>query len=238
MTQARGIFILRFPPEVRRNSVVQHDWREKATDTSSLPAVNSRMEHRSLVDGVASHYEVLNLSLPPVRLKKEDLKSAYHQALLRHHPDKSSSSPSSPPSQSSSSESPCRSVSRNSSRSFTVDQITTAYKTLSDPAEKSEYDRKLVLSGFAEPRSGKRGAENDVVFRTGLEILDLDDMKMEEGDGDRSDTDVWYRECRCGDEKGFLVHEEDLERESEKGEIMIGCRGCSLWAKVVFAVEE
>lgn len=194
------------------------------------------MEHRPLADGVASHYEVLNLPLPPVRLKKEDLKTAYHQALLRHHPDKSSSSSSSP--SQSSTESSCRPASRNPSRSFTVDQITTAYKTLSDPSQKSEYDRNLVLSGFAEPVGGKCGAENDVVFRTGLEILDLDDMEMEEGHGGPPGADVWYRGCRCGDERGFLVHEQDLEREAEKGEIMIGCRGCSLWAKVVFAVEE
>jgi diphthamide biosynthesis protein 4 len=76
-----------------------------------------------------------------------------------------------------------------------------------------------------------------------LEIFDLDDMEVEttrqQGHGiETAETTVWYRGCRCGDEKGFLVREEDLEREAERGEVMVGCRGCSLWAKVMFAVDE
>lgn len=35
-----------------------------------------------------------------------------------------------------------------------------------------------------------------------------------------------------------MVTEEELEKESAHGEIVIGCRGCSLWMKVLFAVQE
>lgn len=74
--------------------------------------------------------------------------------------------------------------------------------------------------------------------------MDLEDLS-EDGN---EDGGVWFRGCRCGDERGFLVTEEDLERgvdaENEgkgttgRGEVVVGCRGCSLWVRVVFAVQD
>lgn len=168
------------------------------------------------------------------------MKTAYHRALLRHHPDKCSID------------------------SYTVDQITTAYRVLSDPRLRTEYDLSLRLNaslGGPAPRtdgdSGETADDINDVFRTGLEIFDLEDM-TEIGEADTSnldderhaeDRDVesnkevskstwWYHPCRCGDSSGFRLSEEDLLSEAKNGEVIIGCEGCSLWAKVLFAVED
>jgi hypothetical protein len=50
--------------------------------------------------------------------------------------------------------------------------------------------------------------------------------------------ETWFKSCRCGDERGFQVREADLEEASDIGELHIGCRGCSLWLKVLFGVVE
>ncbi|KAL1959722.1 hypothetical protein VTO42DRAFT_1308 [Malbranchea cinnamomea] len=185
-----------------------------------------------------NHYTVLGLPQTPSALRKTDIKLAYHRALLKYHPDKSRTS-------TSNQQSPQCSPGDRSSETqctFTIDEITTAYKILSDPVSRAEYDRSLRLRPQDNPAFGE--GDDDASFRTGLEIFDLDDMEIEmryqetdQSNGD-SGQSVWYRGCRCGDEKGFMVREEDLEREIERGEVLVGCRGCSLWAKIVFAVEE
>jgi hypothetical protein len=63
-------------------------------------------------------------------------------------------------------------------------------------------------------------------------------MCEETSDGEGQVLLCWYRGCRCGDERGFMVTEMDLEKEAEHGEVVIGCRGCSLWMKILFAMEE
>ncbi|KAL2362825.1 hypothetical protein RJZ56_004296 [Blastomyces dermatitidis] len=131
---------------------------------------------------------------------------------------------------------------------YTIDQITTAYKVLSDPVARAEYDRSLRLLGINGDRHGHgHGDDEGTPFRTSMEVFDLDDMQMADGTfgpdfGTNSDDNgsggTWYHSCRCGEEKGFVVLEEELEREAERGEVVVGCRGCSLWATVVFAVDE
>ncbi|KAI9371004.1 heme peroxidase [Aspergillus egyptiacus] len=178
-------------------------------------------------------YEILSLPFPSTSssLSKQQLKAAYHKALLKHHPDKASSAITKDPLRA-----PilCSSGSSHTSTpTITVDEITAAYKTLSDPILRAEYDRSLRLD-----RSRAAGREkNGAVFHTGLEVVDLEDLVCDEGDTEDSQA-VWYRGCRCGDERGFLVSEQDLEREAEHGEIVVGCRGCSLWMKVLFAVQD
>ncbi|PLB39858.1 CSL zinc finger-domain-containing protein [Aspergillus candidus] len=181
-----------------------------------------------------THYEILNLAFPTssspssTTLTKQQLKTAYHKALLQHHPDKTSStsSPSTPTSI------PPSSTTTNPDRKHTIDAITTAYKTLSDPRQRAEYDTRLRLERNNAQTSGPGGG--DAHFHTGLEVVDLEDLRYEETDTET----VWYRGCRCGDERGFLVTEEDLEREVEGGEVVVGCRGCSLYLRVLFAVGE
>ena len=155
------------------------------------------------------HYEVLSLSSSYQKghlIPQDRIKAAYRQALLKSHPDKS------------------QHLSPTKSR-FTVDEITVAYKTLSSPISRAEYDRKLRLRDSKIPQSTTKPL-------TGLETADLDDLGYDE------EQQVWYRSCRCGNMRGYLFSEADLEREAEHGEIIAGCRGCSLWLKILFQVTD
>ncbi|KAJ5129874.1 uncharacterized protein N7515_005913 [Penicillium bovifimosum] len=182
-------------------------------------------------------YEILSLPFTgssSTVLSKQQIKLSYHKALLKHHPDKAGAvareTGLNGPTTSTSTPNSFLARSDDTSRQpYTIDQITTAYKTLSDPVLRAEYDRSLRLDRLKVAEREKTGD----VFHTGLEVVDLEDLACEEAEA----GDCWYRGCRCGDERGFLVNEEDLEREAEHGEIIIGCRGCSLWLKVLFAVD-
>ncbi|KUL83559.1 hypothetical protein ZTR_10564 [Talaromyces verruculosus] len=173
------------------------------------------------------YYSILNIPSssagnPPI-ISKQQLKNAYHKALLKHHPDKSSPSPT-----------PTPAPGGRGSNAYTIDDITNAYKVLSDPELRAEYDRDLILQRKSFTKAA--GKADDVSFHTGLEIVDLEDMT--EQDDETAGSSSWYRGCRCGDEKGFIVTEDELEAEAQHGEILVGCRGCSLWIKVLFAVED
>ncbi|KAI9739646.1 MAG: hypothetical protein M1834_006364 [Cirrosporium novae-zelandiae] len=158
------------------------------------------------------YYKILDIQnhyTEPINL--QELKQAYHRALLKHHPDKTNAPGTY------SLEEPC---------AVTVDQVTAAYKVLSDPRLRAEYDKDLRLKC---PSWGSTTYEQ--VFHTGLEIVDLDDLMYDESSGE------WFRSCRCGEKKGFVLRENDLEEEATTGEIISGCRSCSLWLKVLFAPE-
>jgi len=104
-----------------------------------------------------------------------------------------------------------------------VDQITLAYKTLLNPTSRCEHDRLLTLK---PPSTG-------VIFQTshpGLETVDLDELLYDKVEG------VWYRGCRCGKERAYVLTEVGLEANAEGGELVTGCQGCSLWLRVMFAV--
>ena len=182
----------------------------------------------------STYYEILNLPAPPTttNLTPQILKLAYHKALLRYHPDKAGvpGQESHHPPHNHTQPQPTRT--RQGGKKYTIDEITTAYKTLRDPSQRSEYDLSLRLAP-SQRNENPGGSKTPDVFHTGLEVLDLEDLSAEDG----PDGMVWYRSCRCGDERGFLVTEDELEREVESGEIVLGCRGCSLWVKVLFGVE-
>lgn len=158
-----------------------------------------------------THYEVLGLprSLQSdTHLPTQTLRAAYKRALLQNHPDK-------------------RSPALNTSKPlYTVDQISTAFTILSDGKTKREYDSQLKFSS----KSNKDVGDGEEVFKTGVEVLDLEDLEEDEKEN------LWYSGCRCGDLRGFLVAEADLEEAAEEGEISVGCRGCSLWIKVLFGL--
>jgi len=170
----------------------------------------------------STHYEILGLSTssgPGRALTAQQLKAAYRRALLQHHPDKSQVK----------SEAQRPGSAQKSAKSYTVDQISQAYAILSVTQLRSEYDRILKLKSSPVTSGGQK---EDQAFRTGFETLDLDDLSFDEEAG------VWFRGCRCGDNRGFLVREEDLEEASEDGELHVGCRGCSLWLRLLFGVVE
>ncbi|KAL4973934.1 Diphthamide biosynthesis protein 4 [Aspergillus desertorum] len=178
-----------------------------------------------------SFYEILNLPFPTTALSKQQLKVAYHKALLRHHPDKAVAG-----NITAANENPCsdnhEAAKTPPNQKITIDAITTAYKVLSDPIQRAEYERVLRLDRNRVVGAGGRKG-NETVFHTGLEVVDLEDLDCDDGE-----EAVWYKSCRCGDEHGFLISEGDLERETDSGEIVVGCRGCSLYMKVLFAVQE
>lgn len=162
-----------------------------------------------------SLYEILGIAGNDKAVSKRDIKAAYHQALLLHHPDKLPAKHSSPGA-------PCAD---SKSFSYSIDEITAAYKVLSDPRARAQYDSSLRLLGQAKHAQGR-----DHGFHTGLETVDLDDLPFDD------EQETWYRSCRCGDDRGFIVTEKDLEKEAEHGELHIACKGCSLWLRVLFAV--
>ncbi|KAL1635194.1 Diphthamide biosynthesis protein 4 [Neofusicoccum ribis] len=156
------------------------------------------------------------------------IKAAYRRALLTHHPDKSPAATPAQQKTAAASQNDGAQTTTTSS-SYTVDDITTAYKTLLDPAARAAHDRALRLRGNS--RSGDADAEEE--WRLGLEAVDLDDLAFDEAAGG-----TWWRGCRCGEERGFVVDEEALERAGEVGEVLVGCVGCSLWIRVGFAVAD
>jgi diphthamide biosynthesis protein 4 len=140
------------------------------------------------------------------QLSPQALKQAYRRALLQHHPDKSSKA--------------------GAETQASVDDIALAYKTLSDPKLRAEYDQWL-LTKIPESRGGTLARPR----HTGLETVDLDDLAFD------SASDSWSRSCRCGEAKGYVVSEPELEKYVDDGEIIVGCKGCSLWLRVLYGVE-
>lgn len=136
-----------------------------------------------------------------------ELKQAYKRALLAHHPDKQSSSA--------------------APTNATIDIITQAFKTLSDPVLRAEYDRNQRLRvEDSDELSAQRSTRH-----TGMETVDLEDLKFIEV------SEAWTKPCRCGSDPAFVVTEAELEKNVDYGELIVGCKGCSLWLKVLFSVE-
>ncbi len=179
-----------------------------------------------------TYYEILSLS--PTTLSRTDddpaattalLKRAYRRALLNHHPDKKTPTTTSP--QQHQHHQPPKST-----ITITIDQISTAYATLSHPPSRKAYDLSLLSQSHSPSRQATEAAAN---FQTGIETLDLDDLTYEEDDSGHGTT-RWYRPCRCGNPRGYLFTEDDLEEAADLGELMVGCADCSLWLRVCFAV--
>jgi len=160
-----------------------------------------------------THYDVLHLPRDAdwSRLSQEDIKSAYRRALLIHHPDKAAHSSLKP-------------TTPSHPRAYAVDDIVIAYEVLIDPEKRAAYDEALDKRKTLE--SGHKGTH------IGVEVWDLEDLKFDEA------NNVWSKSCRCGDEQGYILTEADLEKERQHGEIYVGCRGCSLVIKVLFAAAE
>ena len=178
-----------------------------------------------------SYYEILQLShyKDSKALTRDDVKAAYHRALLIHHPDKATTR--------NASAEPIARRSANDddddndgSAYYSIDQIVAAYETLVDPRKRSAYDERLHRTSFSGGTA--RLSKNEKGTHPGVEALDLEDLSYNE------ETNTWHHECRCGNEDGYVLDEADMEKEAERGEIYVGCKGCSLFIKVVFSVTE
>lgn len=177
-----------------------------------------------------SYYEILQLShsKDSKPLTRDDVKAAYHRALLIHHPDKAttrnaSAEPIAPRSANDDDDNKI-------SAHYSIDQIVAAYETLVNPRKRSAYDERLHTTSFSGGTA--RLSKNEKGTHPGVEALDLEDLSYNE------ETNTWHHECRCGNEDGYVLNEADMEKEAERGEIYVGCKGCSLFIKVVFSVTE
>jgi len=166
------------------------------------------------VNFIPTYYEILGLpeslqhySVIPVHT----LRGARRRAMLRNHPDKAKNT-----------------TFKKEYTIYSIDQISEAFSTLLNPTTRAKYDKELKL----KKRTIDGRASEGEVFRTGVEIVDLDDLEEDESEG------TWFRACRCGDSRGFSISEADLEEAVDEGELNVGCRGCSLWLKVLFSVAE
>jgi len=109
-----------------------------------------------------------------------------------------------------------------STSSPSIDQITAAYKALSSLDLRREYNATLTLSS-----TGTAGSEV-------VQAVDLDEFTYEE----EKDGGRYVKSCRCGEEKGFVIKDVELEQVADEGgrEVVVGCVGCSLWWRVGFEV--
>lgn len=199
-----------------------------------------------------TYYDILSLS--PTTLSQTDpattsalIKRAYRRALLNHHPDKrkpTTHPPTQPHQQPQQQPQQPPNHSSSPASAYTIDQISAAYATLSLPSLRQAYDRSLLLlSSQSQPQQGRRRGEG-TEFQTGIETIDLDDLDCEDYDQEDDDDEGrgtgtrtrWYRACRCGNPRGYLFTEDDLEDAADLGELMVGCADCSLWLRVHFAV--
>lgn len=158
-----------------------------------------------------NHYEVLALSHlleANEEISQHDIKAAYRRALLHNHPDKFEGAK----------------KEMTNAPTYTIDEIKKAFKVLGNPRSRSQYDQSLN-SPSREFIKAKRS-------HLGFETVDLDDLDLNE------EQRIWYGACRCGSEQCFIVTEEELEKNVEVGEVIIGCQGCSLWLKVTFVISE
>ncbi|KAI4128125.1 MAG: hypothetical protein LQ338_002910 [Usnochroma carphineum] len=158
-------------------------------------------------------YKVLALQSPKSSVPtvtQEEIKEAYRRALLANHPDKVHG----------------LGVPRVKRMWYTIDEITYAYKTLSNPVHRLQHDRNLKFQS-----SGKEDKDYGTCH-IGIDTLDLDELYYDCAKRE------WRRSCRCGDRKGFMVDEDMLQESSENGELIAECPGCSLRLRVTFAVAD
>ncbi|KAJ6262484.1 Diphthamide biosynthesis protein 4 [Drechslerella dactyloides] len=204
--------------------------------------------HHASNNMTPTHYTILSLppSLPPSTHPsyQTTVKRAYHRTLLRCHPDKL------PTGVSAVKTTAHHDGEDNPTEIYTIDQINTAYKTLSNPSLRHAYDASL-----RQLQSQSSQQKVDAYRAGGLDVIDLDDMVFRDDEGVAGATGGRYtRSCRCGAEEGYVLTEDEMDEvEAEvqrqraanptapatttRGRSMIvGCLGCSLYVQVDWAV--
>ncbi|OCL13161.1 hypothetical protein AOQ84DRAFT_283697 [Glonium stellatum] len=175
---------------------------------------------------------LLSSAAPTSAPSPRELKAAYRAALLRWHPDKAKGARNRPgtglgPG----------TGDANALPGPSIDAITTAYRVLSSPPARRAFEKTLLsaLSAHSATTANANDPDAATAPHTGLELVDLDDLAYELAPTGEA---LWTRACRCGEARGFVVHERELVAEEEAGgrEVLVGCVGCSLWLRVQFGV--
>lgn len=172
---------------------------------------------------------------PATIIPPHELRQAYKRALLHHHPDKQKKKK---PQESTSSPTTCPPAA-----AATIDEITEAYRVLGNASERAKYDMELRKWKTMNNHLHNNQHQADVIIttrHTGMEIVDLEELDFEENENEKdataTATGIWKRACRCGSIPAFVVTEAELEKSADEGELVTGCKGCSLWLKVMFTV--
>ncbi|KAG5417211.1 DPH4 [Candida metapsilosis] len=170
-----------------------------------------------------TYYEILNV---PSTATQDQIKSAYKLKLLSTHPDKKSAKADT---------SNHRSTS--SSTHPDINQILTAYTTLSSPQLRSQYDSDL------QTQSKINGVN---LSGDGLDSFTLDDFECIEAEVNSGENEVQFvRVCpRCQYEQGMVLTEDDLiskgtncDDDEGRFDIIVQCNSCSLWIHVRYYEE-
>lgn len=149
------------------------------------------------------------------------MKSAYHNALLRHHPDKR-------PNPSKAVTTPLDyglhahpTLPTEHANKVDIGQIQDAYNTLSDPILKEQYD--LIFSRHSRQDDSGKGPRP-------AQVISLEDFDELSGGGE--DETIWAYSCRCGG--SYRIGEQEME----KGVHLAGCGSCSEVVWVGYEVVE
>ncbi|KAF5371277.1 hypothetical protein D9758_004105 [Tetrapyrgos nigripes] len=171
------------------------------------------------------------LSIPPSSSLSQ-IKSAYHRALLQHHPDKAKPKTSAElvnnnlTRQQSNSHSDPHNSDR--STSISISTIKQAYQTLFDASLRAEYDETrakwllLNASGIATSSSSSPSLGSGPRPAQIISLEDFTEIYYPEPDHDTSESESgWYHPCRCGGTYRIT------EAQMEQGQHLIGCESCS-----------
>ncbi|EDO19067.1 hypothetical protein Kpol_2000p32 [Vanderwaltozyma polyspora DSM 70294] len=154
-----------------------------------------------------THYMVLGVDLDS---SLEDVKKAYKERLLTSHPDKTG-------------------IEANIMPSTDINRIKEAYKVLSNPVLRAEYNNML------EKSNNLQGFHN---CGDGLDEYSLDEFIF-------NPVNYHYTlDCpRCKAKEGFQLTEETLEEHVTENDatqtgfqLLVQCSSCSQWLKVHFDV--
>ena len=178
-----------------------------------------------------TYYEILNV---PSTATQDQIKSAYKLKLLSTHPDKK---PSSSNADSSTAAAHGSADPVSSSTHPDINQILTAYTTLSSPQLRSQYDSDL------QTQSKINGVN---LSGDGLDSFTLDDFECIEAEVNSGENEVQFvRVCpRCQYEQGMVLTEDDLiskgtncDDDEGRFDIIVQCNSCSLWIHVRYYEE-
>ncbi|ODV96430.1 hypothetical protein PACTADRAFT_40678 [Pachysolen tannophilus NRRL Y-2460] len=158
-----------------------------------------------------TYYELLEVSSES---SLADIKKSYKSKLLFHHPDKHSLIE--------------ERQNDNGNNKDIIQLLQKAYKTLTVPVLKKQYDEMLSKNFL------KIGIVND---GEGLDLYDLDDFEIIDTPDDKVQ---FVKNCpRCTSEDSFVLTEDDLlnngtkvNEDDNEFQLVVQCNSCSLWLKV------